>query len=235
MADTAAEPDRDAPISSIRERGKAERRRRVIEAAGSMVEAGGIEALSMRALSVESGVSVPTIYDLIGGRDAVLAAVLGQLGTVFDDAVAASSADPLERCFEVADHLVITMTDHASIARAIIAEGLVPMLSQGHAAPFKRYGLALFSALSAACARGDLEESAEPALIVDQAVSLTAVRFFRWATNDLDTDPDGRKLRAAVTHGVGLLLAGSVSGPAIERVRARVVAAQAALLAGPAT
>ena len=44
---------------------------RVVETAIEMLGDGGVDTLSMRALSTQAGVSVPTIYNLIGGRDDV--------------------------------------------------------------------------------------------------------------------------------------------------------------------
>ncbi len=182
-----------------------------VEAARAILGTEGVEGLSMRVLSVESGVSLPTIYSLIGGRDDVLAAVLDQLGTMFDADVAASSQGGLDRCLEITDRLLDTMAAHATLARSIIVEGLTPMLADADSSLFRRYALALVSALADASAAGDLDEDAEPVLIVDQMVSLTAVRIFRWATADPSVDPHGEELRAAVTHGTGLLLVGSTT------------------------
>ena len=52
-----------------RERAKADRRLRITEAAAELLEAGGLAGLTMRALSEAAGLSVPTIYNLIGGRN----------------------------------------------------------------------------------------------------------------------------------------------------------------------
>ena len=232
MREESAGRDEVPPGTSIRERGKADRRVRVVEAARSILGTEGVEGLSMRVLSVESGVSLPTIYSLIGGRDDVLAAVLDQLGTMFDADVAASSQGGLDRCLEITDRLLDTMTAHATLARSIIVEGLTPMLADADSSLFRRYALALVTALADASAAGDLDEDAEPVLIVDQMVSLTAVRIFRWATADPSVDPHGEELRAAVTHGTGLLLVGSTTTAAGEPVRARIRQARTVLLGG---
>ncbi len=233
MTDPSTEPTVTTPEVSIRERGKAERRLRVVETATSILAAGGVEALSMRVLSVESGVSLPTIYNLIGGRDDVLGAVLDQLGAVFDAEVATSTTDALERCFEITDRLLDTMTTHATLARSIIAEGLTSLLGESGSSPFQRYGIALLTALVEASETGDLVEEAEPILIVDQMVSLTAVRIFRWATGNASSD--GEQLHAAVTHGIGLILAGAASLDARERVLTQVRKSRIALLGGTDT
>ncbi|HEX7095878.1 MAG TPA: TetR/AcrR family transcriptional regulator [Acidimicrobiales bacterium] len=52
---------------------------RIIDAARRMIEADGVEALSMRKLAAELGVAPTAIYWHVGGRDDLLRAVLDQL------------------------------------------------------------------------------------------------------------------------------------------------------------
>jgi AcrR family transcriptional regulator len=55
------------------------RRERILEAAREIIADRGYEGLTMRELAAASRVTVPTVYNLIGGKDAVLfAAVEGQ-------------------------------------------------------------------------------------------------------------------------------------------------------------
>lgn len=217
---------------SLRERGKAERRLRVVDAARAMLATEGVEGLSMRSLSEQSGVSVPTIYSLIGGRDDVLAAVLDQLGAVFDGEAAASPTEGLDRCFDIADLVLDTVLANAILTRSVVAEGLGAMLSGTDTSVMRRYAVAVIAALADACAAGELDDDAEPLLVAEQVVSLTAVRIFRWAATEPATDPDGNELRLAVTHGIGLLLAGSATVEAGQPVRARVHQASRELLGG---
>ena len=51
-------------------------RARIIAAARAMVEAGGVEALSMRKLAAELGVAHTAIYWHVGGRDELVAAII---------------------------------------------------------------------------------------------------------------------------------------------------------------
>ena len=48
------------------------RRHRILEAARGIIETQGYDTLTMRSLAVESGVTVPTIYNLIGNKEQVL-------------------------------------------------------------------------------------------------------------------------------------------------------------------
>ena len=57
---------------SILDQKMAMRRRQILEAARRLIESQGYEGLSMRNLAVESGVSVPTLYNLVGNKEQVL-------------------------------------------------------------------------------------------------------------------------------------------------------------------
>ena len=64
----------------------AERRERILEAARGLIESRGYEGLTMRDLAGASGVTVPTVYNLIGSKEEVLfAAVEEQTRHFVDD------------------------------------------------------------------------------------------------------------------------------------------------------
>jgi len=52
------------------------RRERTLEQARSMLAAGGFDALNLRDLAEHSGISVPTIYNLIGNKAEILKALV---------------------------------------------------------------------------------------------------------------------------------------------------------------
>ena len=52
------------------------RRDRILEAARELISKHGSGHLTMRSLAEASGVTVPTIYNLIGNKDAVLGATI---------------------------------------------------------------------------------------------------------------------------------------------------------------
>jgi AcrR family transcriptional regulator len=64
---------------SLFEEHKAERRARIISAARELVTKHGYDGLTMRDLAAAARVSVPTLYNLFGGKDAILAAGSGAL------------------------------------------------------------------------------------------------------------------------------------------------------------
>ena len=127
--------------TGLRERAKAGRRRQIIDAAADLLEAGGLAGLTMRSLSEAAELSVPTIYNLIGGRDHVLVAVMERFGSEFDAQLASLEGASVDRCFEIADAMVAALTAHPDVAQAIITEGLAPMLlsnSEDRSCPVER-------------------------------------------------------------------------------------------------
>ena len=57
---------------SVLDRKMANRREKILETARDLIESNGYEGLTMRNLASESGVTVPTIYNLIGNKEQVL-------------------------------------------------------------------------------------------------------------------------------------------------------------------
>jgi len=65
------------------------RRRRILDAACAMLSGGGMEGLTLRGVAARAGVTVPTIYNLLGAKDAVVAALLVEALDAQDQAMAA--------------------------------------------------------------------------------------------------------------------------------------------------
>ena len=61
---------------SMLDRKMATRRQQILEAARRLIESQGYEGLTMRNLAVESGVSVPTLYNLVGNKEQVFFAAV---------------------------------------------------------------------------------------------------------------------------------------------------------------
>ena len=82
----------------------AERRQRILAAARAIVAARGYEALTMRELAQKSRVTVPTLYNLIGGKEAVLAAAVEEQTARFLAAIERrAGASPAGRLLAVID------------------------------------------------------------------------------------------------------------------------------------
>ena len=93
----------------MREQAKERRRGRILDAAARLVEADGLEGLTMRRLSDAASVSYATVYNLVGSKEDVLVALLrSRLEDVGAELATSPPADPLDR----ARALVATVVDH---------------------------------------------------------------------------------------------------------------------------
>jgi len=90
-------------------------RRRLVDAARSLVEAGGPDALSMRKVAAEVGVAPTAIYWHVGGREALMGAVL--------DAILADLPLPVAEGATPAERI-------ASLARGMRADALATTNAQ---------------------------------------------------------------------------------------------------------
>jgi AcrR family transcriptional regulator len=129
-----------------REMGKERRRGQILDAAARLVEADGLEDLTMRRLSDAAGVSYATVYNLVGVKEDVLVALL-QSG--FEDLgaelAAVEAGDPLAR----ARALVTSIVDHF-VARPALYRAIVKAVHEPAAGarglPIRRGLIALYEA-----------------------------------------------------------------------------------------
>lgn len=189
---------------TIRERGMKERRDRIVDAAVDLVSQGNVSALTMRALSGAAGVSVPTVYNLIGSREDVLIAVIERAGEAIEPELAALGGDPIERCFRIADCLITRVTAPASLIQSVYAEGLGPAISGSGLRPLRQYGLATGLAILEAAECGDLELITTVQLLAESLMIQLAVRIAQWVSADLPPDP--AHLQAEAAHAVAMTL-----------------------------
>jgi AcrR family transcriptional regulator len=82
-------------------------RAEVLQAAGELIAAGGVEGLSMRRLAERAGVAVGTLYNQFGDRDGILVAFvsngLDELERSLDEAPASEPIDATRMLFEGLD------------------------------------------------------------------------------------------------------------------------------------
>ncbi len=80
----------------------AKRRDRILHEARTLIARGGYETLSLRALASASDVTVPTIYNLVGNKEAIVVALLSEALTEVEQRVGRRRrATPLERAVAV--------------------------------------------------------------------------------------------------------------------------------------
>lgn len=85
----------------------AKRRDRLLTQARKLITQGGIEGLNLRTLAREAGVTVPTIYNLIGNKEAVVVALWREaLAAIAERIETHSTAHPLEKAESVVNESI---------------------------------------------------------------------------------------------------------------------------------
>ena len=188
----------------------AERREGILAAAREIIGELGYEGLTMRDLARASRVTVPTIYNLVGGKEAVLfAAVEEQTERFVAGVEQVDDAAPATRVLSVVDactrellrlprydrsrRRLLFASDAAAPARDAVGRALAAQLAQG---------------VRDLRDSGELVAWADPETLVDQLGAQLAFASMRWAAGELDREG----LRAASAYGVCLALMSVTEG-----------------------
>jgi AcrR family transcriptional regulator len=199
---------------------KAERRTRILAAARELIAERGYEGLTMRDLARASRVSVPTLYNLFGGKQALIlgelestfaAVVAGiatvQTGTVVDRALAtldAGNADLLAvpKYSRELILLFLTSPDTTAVRRASAdqyTELMADLLRDGQKA-------------------GDIEPWIDPLVLSRSMFAHYQLTMIEWARGEIDADA----FRAATRFGMCAMLLGVARGCARRQLTAEI-------------
>ena len=204
---------------SLLEEHKAERRRRIQKAAAELVAKRGYEGLTMRELAQVARVAVPTLYNLFGGKDAILVAELEAQAMQIAARLPDGGDSFFQRgmgAFETGMQLVETAPD---LYRAVMHM----FLTSPESAPMRRrleegYIAIMASNLAAAKAAGQLADWANPDTVARHMFAQYMAAFLAWGVGELDTP----SFRLAALSGVCHILAGPARGPFAEEVEAKL-------------
>lgn len=188
----------------------AERRERILDAAREIIGERGYGALTMRDLARTSRVTVPTIYNLVGGKEDVLFAAVEDQTQRFVASIARVRAEPA-----AARVLGLIEASCRELLRAPrYYRALLPLLMQAGAADTARaaVGQALGSQLRLGLEElersGELAPWVDPDALLERLFAHLTYTSLQWAGGEL-----GRKgLRAASVYGACLLLAAASTG-----------------------
>jgi AcrR family transcriptional regulator len=197
---------------SLLEEQKAERRTRILAAARKLLASRGYDGLTMRELADDARVSVPTLYNLIGSKDAIITAelvasaqriaaqlpraadtALSRALTAFNAGMALVEAEP--ELYRAAMAMFLTAsTPETQAMRQRVEDGYLAMMSAN---------------LAAAQASGQLAEWADPYITARHIWSIYISAFIGWGIGELDLET----FREAALSGLLHLLAGVARGP----------------------
>jgi AcrR family transcriptional regulator len=214
---------------------KAERRARILSAARRLIARRGVACLNMRDLADEARVSVPTVYNLIGGKQELLVTLLQSL--IEGVASAQVSLDPKASFVDRANAMCLAtqnallempgyarelvlalLTADDQGVRNTIAEpsgarrGSCPeALPRGLRESIDRQSIELTAnLLRLGQAEGELVEWADPELVAGAMYMALVAAMIRWAKRELDDEGLCRWISA----GTGLALLGVTRGRA---------------------
>jgi AcrR family transcriptional regulator len=198
---------------------KAERRERILRAARKLVAARGYDGLTMRELADAARVSVPTLYNLFGSKDAILVAELQTIAARVAAALPRGGESFFARgmaAFEAGTRIVEQSPEffRACIRMFFTSPASEPMRRRNEDA-----FIAIMDAnLSAAKAAGQVATWAEPRVVARHMFALYVSAFLAWGTGELDFE----SFRATALSGVCHVLAGVARGPFADEVEARI-------------
>lgn len=208
---------------SVVELHMSQRRDRILEAARRIIGRRGVEGLTMRDLADAAGVTPPTVYNLVGGKDAILASLLAQ---VLERALAATAAfeegSPIDRAFAVSAAGYAELLAQPEYARALLRH----FITTNHDDPLRRaidvqHTAMMAEVLRDAQAAGEIEAWIDAEAVSQSLYAPYVMAMIRWAKGDLD---DAGLSRAA-RLGMALVLLGIARGA--TRARMEVIAREA--------
>jgi AcrR family transcriptional regulator len=200
-------------VQNLREIGKQQRRDAVLLAARALVIEGGADALTMRALAARAGVSVPTVYGLIGGRDAVIAAMLERGGEQFDASLADHHDDPVVRIHAAIDAYCDGLAANHQVVRALMGSDVAWVDAPGAAR--HRLHAHILDASRDAQRVGILDRTCSAEDLATHLDALTLGAVARWAGHATGA----ADLSARLHHGAAMVLAANARGEHRDRLR----------------
>ena len=117
----AKSPTADGPMGR-REANVAARRQRILESARELLQEAGPEGLSMRKLARQAGLSVTTLYNLLGSREEILQALIQDSVQRLEAPAAETGAarNPLLRASRAMEGILRYIVDNGDLLRPLI-------------------------------------------------------------------------------------------------------------------
>ena len=158
----AKSPRGDEPMGR-REANVAARRQRILESARALLQEAGPEGLSMRKLARQAGLSVTTLYNLLGSREQILQALIKDSVQRLEEPApdARATRDPLRRAARAMEGILQYVIDNGDLLRPLIVADFRTgswsrLAKQDEAAHFKSSKEAVRAAITDALNGGQL-------------------------------------------------------------------------------
>ena len=193
-----------------REANVAARRERILESARTLLKESGPDGLSMRKLAKDAGLSVTTLYNLLGSREAILQALIKDSDQRLEAAApdAGAARTPLRRASRAMEGVLRYMIDNGDLLRPLIVAhfgtGYVATLGQADQGEhFRSAKEAIRAAIAEAQAGGQLRKTLGQEFLEAQLYAGWGLALDQWAFGLIDDET--LRLRSLSGFYVGLL------------------------------
>ncbi|MEE2929250.1 MAG: TetR/AcrR family transcriptional regulator [Pseudomonadota bacterium] len=206
---------------STRSKNMAKRRETILREARSLIADEGFEALKIRDLAARAGLTVPTIYNLVGGKNEILAVIINEMVVQLRAIQDAARIDPVEESFaklieDLADHFASDETFYRAAFIAGDRSGLFEQSSgEGIFAHFVQQPT---EACARAVSEGLLRGQIAPEVLGPQIYGCYRLARQDWANGYFDLD--GFRKQALI--GVFLCLASDARPAFRERLMSKI-------------
>jgi AcrR family transcriptional regulator len=174
---------------SLRERGKEKRRDGILSAADRLIRRDGIDAVAMRALADAAGVSVATVYNLYGSKEAVLFALMNRaLDALVLDDLSNAPLDPIALSRSMTRASITYFTKDAGLYRPLLRALRDCAVTSQTLQFVERSEVFLETAVRAAVLGGQIEPVLSPSLLTRMMLEAYARAGDLWSLGVLDDD-----------------------------------------------
>ncbi len=178
-----------------REANVAARRQRILESARALLQEAGPEGLSMRKLARQAGLSVTTLYNLLGSREQILQALIKDSVQRLEEPApdARATRDPLRRAARAMEGILQYMIDNRDLLRPLIVADFRTgswsrLAQQDEGAHFKSSKEAVRAAITEALENGQLRNVVGLAFLEVQLHVAWELALDLWAFGVLDDE-----------------------------------------------
>ncbi|ADG12325.1 TetR/AcrR family transcriptional regulator [Caulobacter segnis] len=167
---------------ALRARGKARRCAEIIAAASALWRERGIENVSLSQIAAAAQVAPQTIYNLIGGLDAIALAVVNVAVDRIETAMACSAATGVELALEASSLSAALYVADAALYRQVLVR--IPRVLFGGTRLGREPADVVVHAMAQARAAGVLQQTVDPARLGRTIYSNYLGAIYDWACGD---------------------------------------------------
>jgi AcrR family transcriptional regulator len=169
----------------LREENARRRRERILAAARELIDRDGMDGWSMRKVARAANLSVPTLYNLLGSKEEIRAALCAGFFDEIDQDLQETSLDrPLERALALATEGVDHVVAQAAMTRPVLLAG--EQISTHERWPTPHAVERSRAAIQAAMDQGYLHADLRADLLAAQAYEGFYRAALMWARRELD-------------------------------------------------